>query len=154
MSLMRNFGHNGPEKFDGIGINGKNSEFHAAMGLVNLDYVGFILKERREAVEFYCDHLDSCQVKLPPIDMLEWNCSYMPVVFDSEKSAIQVKGRLEANAIFPRRYFYPSLDTIFDPGMEHCANSLSTAKSILCLPLFNGISEKEMTLVMNEILHK
>ena len=105
MSLMRNFGHNGPEKFDGIGINGKNSEFHAAMGLVNLNYVDSILKGRRQAIEFYCNHLDSSEVRLPPAGQLEWNCSYMPVVFDAEEMAIQVKERLEANAIYPRRYF-------------------------------------------------
>lgn len=154
MALMRNFGHNGSEKFDGIGINGKNSEFHAAMGLVNLEYVDSILQERREAVEFFCKHLDSSNVRLPPVDELEWNCSYMPVVFDSEEMAIQVKERLEANAIYPRRYFYPSLDTMFEPTKAHRANSTSTATSILCLPLFSGITEKEMTLVVNEILHK
>ena len=33
ISYMRNFGHNGPEDFWGVGINGNNSEFHAAMGL-------------------------------------------------------------------------------------------------------------------------
>ena len=27
------------EYFDGVGINGKNSEFHAAVGNVNLDYI-------------------------------------------------------------------------------------------------------------------
>ncbi|TVP43483.1 MAG: aminotransferase class I/II-fold pyridoxal phosphate-dependent enzyme, partial [Mongoliibacter sp.] len=36
VSFLRNFGHDGPEKFNGVGINGKNSEFHAAMGLCNL----------------------------------------------------------------------------------------------------------------------
>ena len=89
MAFMRNFGHNGPEKFDGIGINGKNSEFHAAMGLVNLNYVDIILKERRQTVEFYCNHLNSSEVRLPSLGQLEWNCSYMPVVLDSEEIAIQ-----------------------------------------------------------------
>lgn len=152
MALMRNFGHDGPEKFDGVGINGKNSEFHAAMGLVNLNYVDFILKKRRQAIEFYCKHLDSGEVRLPLAGQLEWNCSYMPVVFDSEELVIQVKERLEANAIFPRRYFYPSLDVIFETSKAHCANSVHTAKSVLCLPLFSGITEKEMTQVVNEIV--
>ncbi len=144
MSLMRNFGHDGPEKFDGVGINGKNSEFHAAMGLVNLNYVDLILKERREAVEFYCDNLDLCQVKLPPIDLLDWNCSYMPVVFDSEKSAIQVKVRLEANAIFPRRYFYPSLNQIHDWSSAPCELSENVASRILCLPLYYDLQVNDM----------
>src|SRR5690606_27065948 len=39
MSFIRNFGHNGPSDFKELGLNGKNSEFHAAMGLCNLNYV-------------------------------------------------------------------------------------------------------------------
>ena len=152
MSLMRNFGHNGPEKFDGIGINGKNSEFHAAMGLVNLNYADSILKERRQAVELYCELLDSSEVRLPPVSQLGWNCSYMPVVFDSEEQALKVKNRLEASAIFPRRYFYPSLDAIFEPEKPLCAKSIRTAKSILCLPLFKGIQKKDLMTISELVL--
>ena len=47
ISYLRNFGHDGPEKFDGFGINAKNSELHAAMGLVNLRYVNMILDRRK-----------------------------------------------------------------------------------------------------------
>ncbi|RQP16654.1 MAG: aminotransferase class V-fold PLP-dependent enzyme, partial [Parapedobacter sp.] len=38
IAYMRNFGFSGPESFAELGINGKNSEFHAAMGLANLSY--------------------------------------------------------------------------------------------------------------------
>lgn len=154
MALMRNFGHDGPEKFDGVGINGKNSEFHAAMGLVNLDYVDSILQKRRQDVEYYCHHLQSGKIRLPPVTHLEWNCSYMPVVFDSAELAIHVKEVFNANAVFPRRYFFPSLDTIFNPGMASCANSLSTAKSILCLPLFHALSIDEMKLILRLLKNK
>jgi len=44
---MRNFGHAGPGNFEGMGINGKNSEFHAAMGLCNLKYINNILERRK-----------------------------------------------------------------------------------------------------------
>jgi len=148
---LRNFGHDGPEKFNGVGINGKNSELHAAMGLVNLDYVDSILEKRRQAVELYCKHLDPNHVELPPVDKLGWNCSYMPVVFKSEKVALQVKEGLEMKAVFPRRYFYPSLDSIFEHTKTSCTNSSKIAKSILCLPLFSGITEDEILLVVNEI---
>ncbi|MBC7902881.1 MAG: DegT/DnrJ/EryC1/StrS family aminotransferase, partial [Gemmatimonadaceae bacterium] len=47
MAYMRNFGHNGPKDFADIGINGKNSELHAAMGLVNLKYIEDIQKSRK-----------------------------------------------------------------------------------------------------------
>ena len=35
ISLMRHFGHRGLDKFDGVGINGKNSEIHVAMRAAN-----------------------------------------------------------------------------------------------------------------------
>lgn len=42
LAFMRNFGFNGPEAFACLGTNGKNSELHAAMGLVNLKYIDAI----------------------------------------------------------------------------------------------------------------
>jgi dTDP-4-amino-4,6-dideoxygalactose transaminase len=46
MAMMRNFGHSSLTDFGGVGVNGKNSEVHAAMGLTNLKYVDEILKVR------------------------------------------------------------------------------------------------------------
>lgn len=53
MSRMRNFGHAGFEQYDGVGINGKNSEFHAAMGLCNLSHIENILKSRKDQCLLY-----------------------------------------------------------------------------------------------------
>ena len=52
IGYMRNFGHNGQEDFWGLGINGKNSEFHAAMGLCNLEYVEDIIVQRKKISAF------------------------------------------------------------------------------------------------------
>ncbi len=43
---MRNFGHNGFEKFWGIGINAKSSELHAAMGLCLLPVINKIINQK------------------------------------------------------------------------------------------------------------
>ena len=48
LAYIRNFGFDGPENFAELGINGKNSEFHAAMGLANLKYIEHIHKKRKE----------------------------------------------------------------------------------------------------------
>src|SRR5690606_12366724 len=48
MTYLRNFGHNGPETFAEVGVNGKNSEFHAAMGIVTLKYIADILATRKK----------------------------------------------------------------------------------------------------------
>jgi len=47
VACMRNFGHNGPYEYSEVGINGKNSELHAAVGLVNLKYIDQIIKRRK-----------------------------------------------------------------------------------------------------------
>ena len=50
---FHNFGHTSSETFDGVGINGKMSEIHAAMGLSILPYFTKIIKQRRLITEFY-----------------------------------------------------------------------------------------------------
>src|SRR5699024_312495 len=50
---MRNFGHAGTGNFEGVGLNGKNSEFHAAMGLCNLKYIDEILDYRKRQCALY-----------------------------------------------------------------------------------------------------
>jgi dTDP-4-amino-4,6-dideoxygalactose transaminase len=53
LAFTRNFGHDGPDAFAELGWNGKNSEFHAAMGLVNLNYITAIHNKRKELSEAY-----------------------------------------------------------------------------------------------------
>src|SRR5690554_5232433 len=53
LAFIRNFGFNGPEAFAELGINGKNSEFHAAMGLANFEYIDAIHKKRKLLTERY-----------------------------------------------------------------------------------------------------
>src|SRR5690606_14016131 len=48
MAHIRNFGISGFDSFSELGLNGKNSEFHAAMGLVNLNYIKNIHEKRQE----------------------------------------------------------------------------------------------------------
>ena len=141
LSLMRNFGHNGAEKFDGVGINGKNSEIHAAMGLANWKYLNDILKKRRAIAQVYTENLKGLNLLLPPLENEEWNCSYYPVVFESEGRCLEVKGQLEKDHIYARRYFNPSLDRINGWGNGNSSISASIASRILCLPVFETLTE-------------
>jgi dTDP-4-amino-4,6-dideoxygalactose transaminase len=52
MAFMRNFGHKNADEFYGLGINAKNSEFHAAMGLCNLKHVDSIIEKENGNVIF------------------------------------------------------------------------------------------------------
>lgn len=153
MAYMRNFGHAGPEKFEGVGINAKNSEFHAAMGLCNLNHVTEILASRKAQSELYDNLLAKLNVLKPSVlPKGKTNYSYYPVIFDSEKTTLAMKSALEAKEIFPRRYFYPSLSTL--PYVEYGATPVAEdiAKRILCLPLYHTLSEGEQALIARLLL--
>lgn len=153
MVLLRNFGHDGPEKFNGIGINGKNSEFHAAMGLCNLNYIDKILDSRKEQSKIYDNLLGNLRVKRQLIvDMVGYNHAYYPILFETEKIALSSKAELEKFEIYPRRYFYPSLTNLDYVESEEMRNSNDIAKRILCLPLYTGLSKEEQRYIARLLL--
>jgi len=135
-----NFGHNGPLAFFGLGINGKISELQSAMGLAVLPYLPQIIIERKKVVEFYSDWIRSRSIqKLVIRDNTEWNYSYFPVIFQSEEQLLKTQEAMNKEEIFPRRYFYPSLNTIEYTKGESMPLSESIAQRILCLPLYVGL---------------
>lgn len=141
-----NFGHNGPLAFHGLGINGKMSELQAAMGLAILPYMETILNERKKVVDYYNQQLDFS--KLTPLKIREntqWNYSYYPIIFETEAQLLRVEKKLNDNQIFPRRYFYPSLNTIGYAKGQSMPVSESIAERILCLPLYAGLSNDDAT---------
>lgn len=146
MSLMRNFGHNGFDVYTGVGINGKNSEFHAAMGLSNLKYISSILESRKAITDVYNSLLTNPVIKKQKIDQhnVTYNYAYYPVVFDSEATLLNVKKALEDNQIFPRRYFYPSLNTLEYVNSAEMPNSEYISKRILCLPIYVGLAHQDV----------
>ncbi len=143
IELLRNFGHNGPEVFDAVGVNGKNSEFHAAMGHCNLVHIDSILEQRKEQYQLYLTELNNTLQFQKVNHHTDYNYAYMPVVFASEEQALLVKSKLEENFISPRRYFYPSLNSldIFKDYRTACPHAESIASRILCLPLYHELTD-------------
>jgi dTDP-4-amino-4,6-dideoxygalactose transaminase len=153
MSYLRNFGHNGPESFDGVGINGKNSEFHAAMGVVNLNHIEAIMNSRKEQSLRYNKWLLQLDLKGIHLDSkAEFNYAYFPILFKDEQTVIKVISNLNANRIFPRRYFYPSLNTINVYHSDPMPVSEDLSKRILCLPLYYDLSLEEIDYICRVIL--
>lgn len=147
-----NFGHNGPVDFHGLGINAKISELQSAMGLAVFDNLEHIFEERRKVVEFYLKNLNFDKVTTMKIrENTEWNYSYFPVIFQSEDELLKAQKRLNEAEIFPRRYFYPSLNTIDFVNGASMPISESIASRILCLPLYVGLTEDELKLIVNLI---
>jgi dTDP-4-amino-4,6-dideoxygalactose transaminase len=148
MFYSHNFGHDGPLKFHGLGINGKISELQAAMGLSVLPYMDEIIKNRKKTVDFYNENLDFSKLRgLKLRDNSLWNNSYYPVIFQTEEILLKVQKELNKEQIFPRRYFYPSLNTIEYLNGKKMPVSENIASSVLCLPLYTSLKYEEVLLI-------
>lgn len=152
--LLKSFGHKGDDYFI-AGINGKTSEFHAAMGLVNLNHFTFIKNHRKKSSELY----DQFLIENKKLHIFQWNTdieknySYYPIILSSEDLLTHLIEELNRQNIYPRRYFYPSLNTVPFVNFQNCPISEDIAKRILCLPLSSEIKEEEISYVC-EIINR
>lgn len=142
---MRNFGHAGPAKFQSVGINGKMSEVHAAMGILNLRYIDALIERRIDQYMLYCKLLRDTGIQFQHIPVgTDYNYSYMPVVFNSEQTTLEVFNKLIENDIKPRRYFYPVLHKLpyVDDAVTPLASSI--ARRVICLPLYHELENGDI----------
>jgi dTDP-4-amino-4,6-dideoxygalactose transaminase len=148
-----NFGHDGPLDFFGLGINGKISELQAAMGLTVFPYLENIISRRKEIVENYNQLLNNTNIQLLKLrEGTTWNYSYYPVIFQNQEKLLDVQLALNKQNIFPRRYFYPSLNKVnFLPAYQPMPVSEAIATKILCLPLYDSLSINEVKLIVEII---
>lgn len=147
-----NFGHKGKEDFQGIGINGKMSELQAAMGLAVLPYMQQIIASRKKTVNTYNTLLRKVNVKTLTIrPETDWNYSYYPILFEEESQLLQVIDKLNKKEIYPRRYFYPSLNTLpyVKKSILHFSENIS--KRVLCLPIYYKMKSNLIEEVSNVI---
>ncbi len=158
ISYLRNFGHNGPEAFWGLGINGKNSEFHAAMGLSVLPHMATIIAARGALLRQYDEVLVAAaggRVRRPVIPTgTVYNNAYYPVFFESEATLLKASAALQQADIFPRRYFYPALHKLpyIQPGIEMPVAEKAAA-TVLCLPLYVGLEPAVVEQISRIILN-
>lgn len=150
LERMKNFGFKDYKSFSEIGINAKNSEFHAAMGLVNLKYQEQVFKKRKELTELYDKQLFSGNFKIKEIlNKQHRNYSYYSILFEFESDLLEIQNILEKNKIYTRRYFYPSLTNSL-PYLKserdlQVVNEV--AKKVLCLPLYFDLKLSEVDLI-------
>ena len=154
LASIRNFGISGFDTFDELGLNGKNSEFHAAMGLANLKYIENIIAQRQALTNRYDQQLQNLKAYRP-----KWhrdsanNGAYYPLVFESEELMLKIVDHLKAHEIGTRRYFYPSLASAL-PYLEPIALKVTdeVSKNVLCLPLFYDLTMEEVDMICRLIL--
>lgn len=146
--VMSKFGHMGEDEYVDVGINAKMSELHAAMGLAVLPKVPDIVAARRQCSAWYDELLNGTALQRPRVvDGLEYNYSYYPVVFKNHEAMMGARRALQEQDIFPRRYFYPSLNTLpflRESLRQPCPVSESLAARVLSLPMYTTLAREEV----------
>ncbi|MDD2789209.1 MAG: DegT/DnrJ/EryC1/StrS family aminotransferase [Sulfurimonas sp.] len=145
-----NFGIKNAEEIPHLGTNAKMNEFEAAMGLCVLDDIEEIKNKRKIISDIYKKELKGLVSFQEQNVNASENYSYVPVVFRSEEELLKVQKALNEKQIFPRRYFYPSLDTLdYIEPKQTCEISRDISKRILCLPTFAELTCNEQNTIIS-----
>lgn len=147
-----NFGIDGPDSVKELGTNAKMNEFEAAMGLCILDDLEMIHLERKKIYEIYKQELTNLVEFQDCNDNATKNYSYFPIILKDESQMFRIKKALNDNKIFPRRYFYPSLDTLsYIEPKQYMVESRDISSRILCLPIYISLDAKIQKKIINII---
>ncbi len=156
---LKNFGHVGEVTVVAPGINGKMSEFNAALGLLQLKYIDQALARRKAIDAKYRERLKSVKGIHCLNDAGEKvaNYSYFPILVGADYpiSRNDLYQKLKDYGIHPRRYFYPLIsDFPMYRGLpsshrENLPVATVAAQRVLCLPIYPDL---EMS-VVDEVTH-
>jgi dTDP-4-amino-4,6-dideoxygalactose transaminase len=152
LKSLRFFGIESRGNITNIGTNAKMTEIHAALGLCNLPDVTTGINLRKSIYSNYFNALCH-KVSFQKFNPSSYNYSFMPVLFSSEEELLNVISHLNANNIFPRRYFFPSLNEVkavvqYTP----CPVSEDLSRRILCLPSYNELSHDSVRWISELVL--
>lgn len=128
-----------------LGQNAKMNEFEAAMGLVNLNYVGEAIEIRKELYETYIDSLSSLEennkVKvIRPEKDVDYNYSYFTIKLNTQEERDYIFNKLPEYNVYSKKYFYPPCNEF--PAYDFERNTPvahDVSNTILSLPLYKGL---------------
>jgi dTDP-4-amino-4,6-dideoxygalactose transaminase len=156
IGVMKRYGHLGEDCYQEIGINAKISELHAAMGLCILPLIDQIIERRRQITTLYDELLKDSQLYHSNVPHgVKYNYGYYPVLFPTHEDMMRARQDLMYKDIYPRRYFYPSLNTLpylQQAGYKACPVSENAAERVLCLPLYSELQKEEVNKITKIIL--
>ncbi len=147
-----NFGIENAESIPELGTNAKMNEFEAAMGLCMLDDMDDISQKRKSVYERYEKELGGLVQFQDKNVNATLNYSYFPIILKDEVATLNVQKALNKKQVFPRRYFYPSLDTLsYIEPKQYSPISRDISKRILALPIYPELEDNEQKNIINII---
>ncbi|WP_304511318.1 DegT/DnrJ/EryC1/StrS aminotransferase family protein [Desulfopila sp. IMCC35008] len=158
---LKNFGFVDETTVVATGINGKMSEFGAALGLLQLKHIDQALARRREIDRLYRTRL----ANVPSINCVERggqtrdNHAYFPILVRPEYplSRDALYSCLREHGIYGRRYFFPLIsDFPMYRGLQSAnrANlpvAASIAEQVICLPIYPNLVESDQSQICDFI---
>jgi dTDP-4-amino-4,6-dideoxygalactose transaminase len=143
---LKNFGHVGEVTVVAPGINGKMSEFNAALGLLQLKYIDQAIASRQRIDAAYRERLRGVKGIRCLNDAGETvaNYSYFPILVEADYPIRRddLNQKLKDIGIHPRRYFYPLISDypmyrgLLSAQRENLPVATAAAQQILCLPIY------------------
>jgi len=162
LDRLKNFGITDEVTIDETGINGKMSEFNAALGLLQLKRVDEAIKERRSIAHNYLMALSNVQgIRcLARADDAGANHAYFPILIEDDFGLTRdaVHSRMRARNVNARRYFFPLVSSL--PPFRGLASSApgnlpvatQAADRVLCLPIYPGLSPADQERIIEALL--
>ncbi len=151
---LKNFGFVNETTVVATGINGKMSEFNAALGLVQLERIDTAIARRGGIERLYRELLaDVPGVRaLEPRAEFRSNHAYFPVLIDPGFPVARdtLYQALKAQGIYGRRYFYPLISDFpmyrglpsADPSRLPFARD--AASKVICLPMYPALADEQV----------
>jgi dTDP-4-amino-4,6-dideoxygalactose transaminase len=164
INYLKNFGFADEITVVAPGINGKMSEFNAALGLLQLNGVDQAFSQRKAIDERYRAGLEGVagiRCLLPGSETAS-NYAYFPILVGPEypisRDALYQKFR--DNNIYVRRYFYPLIsDFPMYRGLPSAAHAnlpvaRAVSQQVLCLPIYPGLPHDQVDRVIELLRRK
>ena len=163
IDYLKNFGFAGETTVVAPGINGKMSEFGAALGLLQLRHIDQMIGRRKALAQYYTEALRGITgLQLPDFgerDGVTANYAYYPILvsetFGMERDAFYEM--LQSKGVYGRRYFYP-LVTDFpmyrglpSANAAQLPNARAASDRVICLPLYPDMTESDQQHVIDAV---
>ena len=159
---LKNFGFVDEVTVVAAGINGKMSEINAAFGLLQLKSIDKTYLSRKLIDNFYRKQLEGVKgigCLIGPDGSIA-NYGYFPILVgeDYKLSRDELYHKMRDHNIFARRYFYPLISDFpmykDYPSAKHSnlPNSIMAANQVLCLPIYEGLSQKDQQKVIDLVI--
>ncbi|WP_201574137.1 DegT/DnrJ/EryC1/StrS aminotransferase family protein [Psychrobacter sp. H8-1] len=154
---LKNFGIVNETTVNDVSMNGKLSEVHAALGLLQLKTIDQTLQARQKVDSHYRELLADIEgiTCIQRLNLDKDNYSYFPVIISSSFSLSrdELFEKLKQHNIYARKYFYPLMTdfNVYKQYQSDTPNAKQLSEQVLCLPMYPNLSTDDIDNIVRVI---